>query len=165
MKKKIKIIILILIIIIVYFVKIKNYRIGIDESEVDSIDYLIIHHIYNDRMEEIVELDSDEVDDETQKTIVDIINNSKYKLKKVSFTKKYKYTDDKIRPECYRVQSIIRTDEYRVEILIATDNRKYSKVCVIDGDKMFKCEYKFEKESFEELNNFIKDYMAEIEQS
>lgn len=161
-KNKRKVLIAIIILSMVYFTKIKTYRLHIDESLVYNSGISIVHAydgnkfgdggIYGNQIAD---------DDEIKRSVVDIVNNSKYKFKKITLLKNpydYVYLS---RTEYYRAE-IMATADYNVGMIITTDNPKFSEISVTKPGGMFRIEYRFDKKSFENVNNRIKDYVDKI---
>lgn len=167
MKKKIKIIIAIVIVIIVYFVKIKTYKIDFDKSEHQEVVYLDIGHCDEEGdWERVLSLlNIQNMDDiELQRDIIDTVSNLKFKFKKITLNNGIL----NLRPigideEFSLAQTLIDTDDYSIDLLLVTDSMEYSELYVAKYEGFFRIEYKFEEESFEYLNNIIKDYVDKSE--
>lgn len=159
MKKKTKIIIAIVVVIIVYFTKIKTYTLHIDENDAYNTGISIVH-AYDGDMFGDGGIYGDEIADaaEIKRVVLDIVNNSKYKFKKITLLKNpynYGYLS---RAEYYRVELMV-TANCNVDMTITTDNPDFTEINVTKPGGMFRITYKFEKESFEKVNKLIKEYV------
>lgn len=160
MKKKTKIVIAIIVVIIVYFTKIKTYRLHIDENDAYNTNISIVH-AYDGDMFGDGGISGDEIAeaDVIKRVVLDIVTNSKYKFKKITLLKNpdnYSYLS---RAEYYRVYLMVHSaTSYNVEMTITTDNPKFTEINVTKPGGKFRVTYRFDKKSFENVNNLIKDY-------